>query len=178
MKDSTQLIIAFFIILGVTVVLFAFALIQGNLSSIENILGILLAFALGMMMTEYVRVRNDEKRTNDIIQDLLTETKEIIEKGSAEGFVKLHSATWSFIKSTGMPTRVKSDLRKKILEVFQNLEIYNEDVQRYEDYSIQPKCDDDVLSGFKLTIDESKILLLSLCEKVIELAKTQGYIVS
>ncbi len=175
MKESTQLKIAFLVTLAALVIVSVYALTQNNISSIENMLGILLAFALGMSMTEFVRVWNDEKRIDDIVNDLLAETKQISEKGAIVKPGKLYSATWSLIKSTGMPTRIRPELRKKLTEVFLRLEIYNDDVQRYEEYSIQPKCDKDVESGFKETMEQSKKQLLTLCEETIELAKTLGY---
>ena len=173
-RESTQIMIAFLITLSVLIVIFVISFIQSNVASMENMLSILLAFTLGMLMTEFGRVWYDEKRTDDILSDLLEETREIREHVSTPKPGKLYLATWSLIKSSGMPARINPKLRKKLAEAFLQLEIYNDDVQRYEDYSITSDFDENIEKNLEAIAEQSKEILLEQCEIALKLANALG----
>jgi hypothetical protein len=58
--------------------------------------------------------------------------------------------------------------------VFLQLEIYNEDIQRYEDYTIQPNFDNDIEKNLKEIAEKSKNQLIKLCNETLELARLLG----
>lgn len=70
--------------------------------------------------------------------------------------------------------RIDSKLRKKLAEVFLHLEIYNDDLQRYEDYSIQPNFNKNIENNLEEAAKQSKNQLLSLCKETLELARSLG----
>lgn len=141
---------------------------------IESFFGLLLAFALGTVSTELARVRGEEKNTEFILKELLFEINQIKAAGESGKIGRIYSSTWSSIKASGLPSRIRQDLRKTLAEVFLHLEIYNDYYRCHEDYIIQPSTEKRIKDLLKNRTDQSKKKLLELCEEVLQLALSFG----
>jgi hypothetical protein len=164
--------LALIILLTIGVLYLGVSGFVGRVESAETMFGILLAFALGMVFTELAKVWSTEKRAKSVIDDLFSEIKDIARDITSSDAGLLYSSTWSSIRISGIPDRIHPKLRKQLAEVFLQLEIYNDDQRRFEDYSIGPDAEENIELDLKHAADQSRSALLTLCETVLEQYRT------
>lgn len=145
------------------------ALEQNRPDQATNMVGVLIAFTLGITLAEITRIRSEEKRSESIKKDFITELKEIVEKAAAEECGPFYSETWAAIKGAGIPDRIEPRLRKAFAGAFLDMEIYNEDIRRYEDYTILPNCVDDTAKVLKTAAESARSTLIMSAQKVLDM---------
>ena len=136
--------------------------------------GILLAFTLGIIFTEYVRVKGEENRVNSIVRDILKEAEKILSELRDESKGQLYSATWHSVKGAGMPTRISPTLRKALSDMFLDLEIYNDNLRHLEEYSILSDAQQKMKEFFEEEYLGARNDLQKTASNVLDIAKKLG----
>ncbi|MHA1882502.1 MAG: hypothetical protein ACTSUO_05600 [Candidatus Thorarchaeota archaeon] len=142
MEDSSKFIILLVILFGCIVSLIVLAYDEGKIDIYFSLITTILAFGLGTIATWLNDALKDEHEREMILNDLLTETEEIPKLANIETG-PLYSSTWFSVKANGIPPGIQFDLRRLLADVFLLMEMFNEKVRRYEEYSIRDKPKDE-----------------------------------
>ena len=173
MKDSRKFIVLLAILFVCVFSLIILAYDDGKIDFYFSLITTILAFGLGFIATWLNDALKDEHENKMILYDLLAETEDIpklafIETGP------LYSATWFSVKTNGMPHGIQFDLRRLLADVFLSMEMFNEKVRRYEEYSIRDKPKDETLKVLLADAEQARSDLLLAANTAIEKANELG----
>jgi len=132
-------------------------------------LGILLAFFLATISAEAVRVRNEESVADSVIDDIIGELKGIQESLGKPDAAVFYSATWSYVKTSGLPKRIPSKLRKAFADALLTLDQINDIAQALRDAALHPNIGSKRIEDLRRMHQEAKDELERLTKQALDL---------
>jgi hypothetical protein len=160
MEDSRKFGILLLILFICVFFLLILAYDDGKIDFYFSLITTILAFGLAFIAAWLNAALKEEHENRMILNDLLAETEEIPKQAIIEAG-PLYSSTWFSVKMNGMPHGIQIDLRRLLADVFLAMEIFNEKVRRYEDYSIRDKPKDETLDILLADAEQARTDLVS-----------------
>jgi len=128
--------------------------------------GVLIAVSLSEGI-QNSRAENKDKR---VLDDLIEELQDILKQSKRPIIRELFSATWTSIKTNGIPDRIDVELRKSLTAAFELFEICNESIRRREEYAFTTNPNEDNKAKLDYIIEDAKKRLIISAEKALAIA--------
>jgi hypothetical protein len=135
---------------------------------LATLFGVLIAITLG----EAFGANRHEMRAKWVEKELISELVEILELAKRDSIDELHSPTWTAIKGTGIPDRIKPSVRRALADAFAVFDVYNYEVRRYKEHSFTANPDDPRLEKLRQHIGDTKTRLVSASQIVLEMVNS------
>lgn len=161
MEESNKFCILLLILFSCVFALLILAYDNGKIDFSFSLIAMVLTFGLGFIATWLNAALNEEHENQMILNDLLAEAEEIPKQAIIETG-PLYSSTWFSVKMNGMPHGIQINLRRLLADVFLAMEIFNEKVRRYEEYSIRDKPKDETLDNLQADAEQARTDLVSV----------------
>jgi len=126
--------------------------------------GVLIAISL----SEGIRTKRQEDKDKQVLNYLIEELRDILVISKRPIIREIFSATWTSIKTKGIPDRIDLELRKALTIAFELFDVYNESIRQREAYSYTPNPDERNVAKLDYIIEDSKRRLITAAEKALE----------